>query len=80
MNPTSPDWIPEHDLPEGQLFFSLPFLAQHWKCSEENVQRLIDDGSIRTAIDFAPGSSTKAMLRIPRRAVVDFLNSRKGGK
>jgi hypothetical protein len=59
-------------------YFSLRSLAQLWSCSEDTIQRLIDTGDLSVAVNIAPTTSTrKAMMRVPRRAVVDFLNSRK---
>ena len=69
---------PERSLPSGKDWFSIRWLARHWDCSEDSIQRLVDCGDLFVAVDIAPNTSTvKAMIRIPRKAVVDFLNRRK---
>lgn len=79
MNPAPdhPEFDFEHELPAGKEFFSLRYLARMWGCSEKNVQRLIDDGSLRVAVDLAPAESKHALPRVHRKALVEFLNDRK---
>lgn len=74
-----PEFDFEHDLPAGKEFFSVPFLARLWGCSNEHVIGLIESGEIAIAADLRGTGSTKTMWRVTRRAVVDFLNRRKSG-
>lgn len=72
-----PEFSFEDQLPAGKEYFSLRYLARMWGVSEKNVQRLIDDGSLRLAVDLAPMGSKHALPRVHRTALVAFLNDRK---
>jgi hypothetical protein len=74
-----PEFDFEHSLPAGREYFTLGYLARLWDCSEDNVQRLIDDGELEVAVDLAPKKSTHAMQRIFRASIVALLNRRKSG-
>lgn len=65
-----------HALPPGKEWFSVPFLADLWDCDAKHVHALIDKGAIKWSASLHSPGSTKSMRRIPRQAVVEFLDSR----
>jgi hypothetical protein len=74
---TQPDFDFEHDLPAGVDSFSLHWLAKRWKCSVTHVIHLVEAGEFKVAVDLRNRNSSKACIRLPRAAVVAFLNERK---
>ena len=71
-----PEFDFEHSLPAGKEYFSLRYLARLWSCSEDNVQRLIDEGELQIAPDLAPMASKHALPRVHRWSVVALLERR----
>jgi phosphoenolpyruvate carboxylase len=69
----------EHSLPDGRDNFTVRYLARLWDCSEDSVQRLIEEGSLKLAITAGPAKCTRSMQRVTRQSVVVLLNSRKSG-
>jgi hypothetical protein len=67
----------EHQLPEGKEFFTVRQLATLWGVSLNHVSNLIDSGELEVSVDLRGLKSTKALLRVPRKSVVAFLNRRK---
>jgi hypothetical protein len=74
-----PEFDFEHDLPFGVESFALHWLAARWKCSVPHVTNLVAAGEFGkdAAFDLRGAQSSKAMVRIRRAAVVEFLNRRK---
>jgi hypothetical protein len=79
MSTPPPDSDCEHGLPAGREYFTLSYLARLWDCSEDNVQKLIDEGSLKLSFDLAPRESTKAMQRVTRASIIKLLQERKSG-
>jgi hypothetical protein len=67
---------PERLLPAGKEWFSVPFLSTLWGCDPKHVHALIDKGAIKWSASLHTQGATKSMRRIPRAAIVAFLNSR----
>lgn len=58
-------------------FFPVWQLAKSWNCSREHVANLVESGELPVGLDLRTKGSSKSMIRVPRRAVVEFLNRRK---
>jgi hypothetical protein len=67
----------EHELPAGKEFFTVPFLAALWDCDAKHVHNLIDKGAIKLSASLHSPEATKSMRRVPRSAVIEFLNRRR---
>ena len=65
-----------HSLPAGRDFFRLREVSEMWRCHEVHVMRLIESGAIAIAADLRLKGTSKAMVRIPRAALLDFLDKR----
>lgn len=79
MSNDHPEFDFENSLPAGREFFTVRFIALFLICSEDTVERLIQAGDLAISINIAPSTSTtKAMQRVTRKSLVDFLNKRKG--
>jgi hypothetical protein len=79
MSEEHPEFDFEHDLPFGVESFAVHWLAARWKCSVNHVTNLVLAGEFGkdAAVDLRGAQSSKAMIRIRRAAVVEFLNRRK---
>ena len=58
-------------------FFPLWWLAKHWHCDARHVFNLIESGEIKVVVDLRNKASSKTMIRVPRKSVVEFLNRRR---
>ena len=65
-----------HILPAGREFFRLREVAEMWSCHGTHVTRLIECGALAAAVDLRLPGTSKAMVRIPRAALVEFLEKR----
>jgi hypothetical protein len=61
-------------LPAGESI-AIWQLARHWHCHREHIIRLVESGAIR-AFDLRGAGSSRSTLRIPRAALVEFLEKR----
>lgn len=67
----------EHELPAGMNSFSLLWLANFWGCSLRHVFNLVESGAFGPgAVDLRNIKSSRSMIRLPRKTVVEFLNNR----
>ncbi len=57
-------------------FFPLYWLAARLHVTTKHLDNLILTGEIRCAVDLRGNKSSRATIRLPRQAVVDFLNGR----
>lgn len=65
-------------LPKGVESFSLHWLSRHFGGTATHWFRLAEKGAFGTGIvDLRTPGSSKAMLRVPRAPLVEFLNSRR---
>src|SRR6266446_5915137 len=60
-----------------QDFFPVWQLAKIWHCSSEHVTRLVESEELPVGVDLRNKASSKTMIRVPRKSVVEFLNRRK---
>lgn len=60
-----------------QDFFPTWQLARLWHCTAQHVVNLVESGELLIALDLRGKASSKSMIRVPRKAVVRFLNARK---
>jgi len=67
----------DNELPAGKQFVSVPFLAALWDCDAKHVHNLIDKGAIELSASLHSPEASKSMRRVPRAAIVKFLNKRK---
>ena len=65
-----------HILPTGREFFSLREVAEMWSCHGTHVMRLIECGALAAAVDLRLPGTSKAMVRIPRATLIEFLEKR----
>lgn len=66
----------DSELPDWH-FFPLHWLANHLRVTTKHVDTLIATGEIKMALDLRGKASSRATIRIPRKAIVDFLNARR---
>jgi hypothetical protein len=64
-----------HELPSWD-FFPIIWLAERWHCSSMHIFRLIESGELPVPIDLRNKGSSRATIRIPRKALIEFLNRR----
>ena len=57
-------------------FFPIHYLAKRWHCSIQHIFNLIESGEIKVSTDLRNAAASRAMIRIPRKSVVEFLNRR----
>ena len=67
----------EEELPRNMEFFPVWFLAKLWHATSNHVVNLIDSGELKVPVDLRNKASSRAMIRVPRACVVEFLNRRK---
>ncbi len=67
----------EHHLPSGIESFSVRFLAGWFRTSHRHWINLVESGELKAA-DLRGPSASKAMMRIPRKELIRFLNERGG--
>jgi len=61
-------------LPAGESI-AVYQLARHWHCDRGHIIHLVESGAIR-AFDLRGEGSSRSTLRIPRAALVEFLEKR----
>ncbi len=65
----------DQELPEWN-FFPVHWLAKEWHCSGKHICNLIDTDELKIGIDLRGLKSSRAMIRVPRKSLVEFLNAR----
>ena len=65
-----------HILPAGREFFRISEVAEIWSCHGTHVMRLIECGALAAAVDLRLPGTSKAMVRIPRATLIEFLEKR----
>lgn len=73
---------PEFDIDFGDELpdwdgFPLFWLAKRWHTTTQHLFNLIDTKQIKCPVDLRNKASSRAMIRVPRKSVIAFLNSRK---
>ena len=63
-------------LPEGQSF-PVHLLAKVLHVTRVHVVNLIDAGEIKCAVDLRGPGASRSTIRVPRAAVLEFLESRR---
>jgi hypothetical protein len=63
-------------LPPGESF-PVWLLAKHLHVHRTHIINLIDVGEIKCAVDLRGPGSSRSTIRVPRAAVISFLESRK---
>jgi hypothetical protein len=66
---------PACNLPSGVEMFTIPMLDKTFSTSGDHWMRFIECGQL-FAVDLRSLGATKAMIRIPRAALVAFLEKR----
>lgn len=74
-SPEEPEFDFGHHLPAGMETFTVRWLAMWFKCSPQHWINLIEQGTLR-AVDLASPGTSKSMRRIPRAALIAYLNSK----
>jgi hypothetical protein len=57
--------------------FPVFWVAKRWHCTSNHILNLIDSGEIKVPIDLRNKASSRAMIRIPRGSLIEFINRRK---
>ena len=57
--------------------FSVHWIANHWRCSVQHVINLIESGELPVDADLRKKAPTKTMIRVSRKSLAEFMNSRK---
>ena len=63
-------------LPAGESF-PVHLLARVLRVHRDHVIHLIDSGELKCAVDLRSPGASRSLIRVPRAAVVEFLESRK---
>ena|ERR1017187_3299066 len=58
-------------------FFPVFCLAEKWHVTTQHVINLIESGELEVGVDLRNKASSRAVIRVPRKSVVRFLNARK---
>ena len=58
-------------------FFPVWWLAEKWHVSTQHIFNLIETGELPVPIDLRNKASSRSLLRVPRKALIEFLNRRK---
>lgn len=67
----------DDELPPKMDFFPVWFLAKLWHAHRQHIVNLIDSGELKVPVDLRNKASSRAMIRVPRASVVEFLTRRK---
>ena len=57
--------------------FSVHWIAEYWRCSVQHVINLIESGELPVDADLRKKAPTKTMIRVSRKSLAEFMNSRK---
>ena len=68
--------VAEYYLPPGGSF-SVIVLARALQVTRNHVINLIDTGEIKCAVDLRGPGASRSTIRVPRAAVIEFLESRR---
>ena len=68
--------VGDYYLPPGESF-PVHVLARALQVTRNHVINLIDCGEITHAVDLRGAGSSRSTIRVPRSAVIEFLESRK---
>ena len=63
-------------LPPGESF-PVHVLARVLQVHRDHVINLIDNGELKCAVDLRSPGASRSLIRVPRAAVVEFLQSRR---
>lgn len=63
-------------MPPGQMFFTVRQLAKIWGTSDQHVYNLIEDGELACAPDLRRAGGLRAVIRVTRQSIQDFLKKR----
>lgn len=74
-SPEEPEFDFQHHLPSGMESFGVRWLARWFGTSHQHWINLIESGAIRATDLRSPGAS-KSMLRVPRAALITYLNAK----
>lgn len=70
------DLIIEDLLPRNRESFALHEVAKIFHCSTQHFVNLIESGELRVPLDLRNKASSRAMIRVPRSSLVEFVNRR----
>ena len=73
--PEEPEFDFKHHLPAGMESFPVRWLARWFDTSTQHWINLVDSGALR-AVDLRSPGTSKSMLRIPRAALISYLNGK----
>lgn len=74
------DLFLEQELPPAMKNFPIWWLAKFWHTTIHHVHNLIESGALKCPIDLRNTGSSRAMKRVPRPFVVQFIQERKDGR
>lgn len=57
--------------------FPIWWLAKRWQVTDQHILNLVESRQIACAVDLRNKGSSRATIRIPRKAVIAFLNTRR---
>jgi|GEM_PF-4481322 len=63
-------------LPSGQTLFTVRQLSKFWGTSDQHVYNLIEDGELERVRDLRRVGARRAVIRITRHSIEDFLRRR----
>ena len=73
--PEEPEFDFQHHLPAGMESFNVRWLARWFGTSHQHWINLIECGAIK-AVDLRSPGTSKSMLRVPRSALITYLNAK----
>ena len=73
--PPQPEFDFQHHLPAGMESFTLTWLSVWFRTSIQHWINLIECGAIK-AVDLRSPGTSKSMLRVPRSALITYLNAK----
>jgi hypothetical protein len=76
VHPASHKATQDYYLPAGESF-PVHLLARVLHVTRNHVINLIDAGELKCAVDLRSPGASRSLIRVPRTAVVEFLESRK---
>jgi hypothetical protein len=74
--PPDPEFDFANNLPAGMETFSVRWLGTWFKTSAQHWINLVESGAI-TAVDLRSPGTSKSLMRIPRAALIAYLNKAK---
>jgi hypothetical protein len=74
-SPDEPEFDFSNNLPAGMETFTVRFLSAWFRTSAQHWINLVEQGTLK-AVDLRSPGTSKSMLRIPRAALITYLNAK----